>query len=428
MTVLDVDARVPLLPSVALAWQALAPTADRSGLRVLARFESGNPRHPAVDIRGEDVSELLPLLSERTVLLEPALMQLRFNDEPLKPRFDLEMVGQDTIIAKATFDRGDGRRFQLTQGGWFEGSPGWHIDTSEGIARPIDGRVSPAALRRLLRSPTIAEPAAELIDIITNGLPKVALEMGADLPDLSQVAEVIDLPPHFRMRAGGTLLEAEVSLRAAYGDLEVEVRADGISPPIIIQPPEEGQKRATCVRTDIVAQQQAAQQLLDLGLQQDETGERFTAKGDAAISFWSEGVGALPESWDLYVPDELVGAQVRSKPIAMNARVSSGVDWLSLKISYESEGVGVDRRELEECLAKGNKYVRLSDNSYAPIDSAKVQAMIDREVELIASAGKNGKLPLSQAGRIQELLDQADEASIAATTKKLFKKLEHVWK
>ncbi len=426
VTVLDVDARVPLLPSVALAWQALAPTADRSGLRVLARFESGNPRHPAVDIRGEDVSELLPLLSERTVLLEPALMQLRFNDEPLKPRFDLEMVGQDTIIAKATFDRGDGRRFQLTQGGWFEGSPGWHIDTSEGIARPIDGRVSPAALRRLLRSPTIAEPAAELIDIITNGLPKVALEMGADLPDLSQVAEVIDLPPHFRMRAGGTLLEAEVSLRAAYGDLEVEVRADGISPPIIIQPPEEGQKRATCVRTDIVAQQQAAQQLLDLGLQQDETGERFTAKGDAAISFWSEGVGALPESWDLYVPDELVGAQVRSKPIAMNARVSSGVDWLSLKISYESEGVGVDRRELEECLAKGNKYVRLSDNSYAPIDSAKVQAMIDREVELIASAGKNGKLPLSQAGRIQELLDQADEASIAATTKKLFKKLENI--
>lgn len=426
VTVLDVDARVPLLPSVALAWQALAPTDDRAGLRVLARFESGNPRHPAVDIRGEDVSELLPLLSKRTVLLEPALMQLRFNDEPLKPRFDLEMVGQDTIIAKATFDQGAGRRFQLTQGGWFEGSPGWHIDTSEGIARPLDSKVSPAALRRLLRSPTIAEPTTELIDIITNGLPKVALEVGADLPDLSQVAEVIDLPPHFRMRAGGSLLEAEVSLRAAYGDLEVEVRADGISPPIIIQAPEEGQKRATCVRTDIVAQQSAAQQLLDLGLQQDESGESFTAKGDAAIRFWSEGVGALPESWDLYVPDELVGAQVRSKPIAMNARVSSGVDWLSLKISYESEGVGVDRGALEECLASGSKYVRLSDNSYAPVDSSRVQALIDREIELIASAGKNGKLPLSQAGRVQELLEQADDANIGATTKKLFKKLENI--
>ena len=71
------------------------------------------------------------------------------------------MVGADTIVAKCTFERpGDGRRFQLTSGGWFEGAPGWHIDTSEGIARPIDHRVSPAALRRLLRSPTIAEPAS----------------------------------------------------------------------------------------------------------------------------------------------------------------------------------------------------------------------------------------------------------------------------
>jgi superfamily II DNA or RNA helicase len=426
VTVLDVDARVPLLPSVALAWQALAPTGDRAALRLLTRFESGNPRHPAVDIRGEDVAELLPLLEGRSVLLEPALMQLRFNAEPLKPRFDLEMVGQDTIVAKATFDRGDGRRFQLNQGGWYEGSPGWHIDTTEGIARPIESRVSPAALKRLVRSPTIAEPASDLIDIITRGLPMVALEMGADLPDLSQVADVIDLKPEFRMRASGSLLEAEVSLRAAYGDLEVEVRADGISPPIIIQPPDEGQKRAKCVRTDIVAQQLAAELLLDLGLSQDDTGERFIAKGDEAIRFWAEGVGSLPEDWDLYVPDELVGAQIRHKPVAMKARVSSGVDWLSFKVSYESEGIGVDRRELEQCLREGKKFVRLSDNSFAPIDPAKMQAAIDREFELIAAAGKSGKVPMSQAGRIKELLDQAESSTISAGTKALFKRLEDI--
>jgi hypothetical protein len=52
VTVLDTDARVPLLPSAALAWQALSPTGDRAALRILARSESGNPRHPAVDIRG----------------------------------------------------------------------------------------------------------------------------------------------------------------------------------------------------------------------------------------------------------------------------------------------------------------------------------------------------------------------------------------
>jgi superfamily II DNA or RNA helicase len=426
VTVLDVEARVPLLPSVALAWQAVAPTPDRAALRILSRFESGNPRHPAVDIRGEDVADLLPRLKSRTVLLEPALMQLRFTDEPLQPRFDLEMVGHDTIIAKATFDRGDGRRFALSSGGWFEGSPGWHIDVTEGIARPIDARVSPAALRRLLRSPTIAEPASDLIALIMNGLPRVALEVGAPLPDLSQVADVVDLHPEFRMTARGNLLEARVNLSAAYGDVEVEVRPDGISPPVIIQSPGEGQKRAKCVRTDIVAQQQAAQLLLDLGLSPDQEGNGFMAQGEAAMSFWGEGVGTLPEEWTLYVPDELLGAHVRSSPVQMKARVSSGVDWLSVNVSYESEGVLIDRKELERCLAEGKKFVRLNDNSFAPIDLGRMQALVDREVELLHASGKNGRLPLSQAGRVRELLEQADSSTVASSAKKLFEKLGNI--
>src|SRR5690606_3167644 len=115
--VLDTDARVPLLPSVALNWQAQVPTDDRGALRILTRHESGNPRHPAVDVRGEDVAELLPLLKGRRVLLEPALMQLRFLEEVVRPRFDLEMVGADTIVAKCTFERpSDQRQFQLTSG------------------------------------------------------------------------------------------------------------------------------------------------------------------------------------------------------------------------------------------------------------------------------------------------------------------------
>ena len=58
-------------------------------------------------------------------------------------------------------------------------------------------------------------------------LPKVALEIGADLPDLSQVADVVDLEPKFRMSATGSLVDVHVALEAIYGDTEVEVRADG---------------------------------------------------------------------------------------------------------------------------------------------------------------------------------------------------------
>lgn len=427
VTVLDTDARMPLLPSVALNWQALAPTEDRQALRVLVRHESGNPRHPAVDVRGEDVAELLPLLVGRRVLLEPALMQLRFSEEVLKPRFDLEMVGSDTVVAKCTFERpNDKREFHLTSGGWFEGWPGWHIDTNEGIARPIDRHVSPSALRRLLNSPTIAEPASQLISVITSDLPRVALDMGAQLPELSQVAEVVDIRPTFIFRAGGSITDAEASLKARYGDLEFEVRADGISPPIVVLPPAEGQKRAKCIRTDIVAQQQAVQLLLDGGLSPTEYGESFEAQGSESIRFWSEGVASLPHDWDLYIPEDLIGAKVRGTPLAMKARVSSGVDWLNVNISWESGGVSVDREELQRCLHEGRKYVRLSDNTYAALDAKKVQSLIDREVEILSAAGKQGKLPLSQAGRIQELLEHADTKTIAAATKALFKKLASV--
>jgi len=426
ITVLDLGARVPLLPSAALAWQALTPTADRDALRILARFESGNIRHPAVDVRGEDAAELLPKLEGRRVLLEPALMQLRFSSEVLRPHFDLEMVGSDTIVAKVSFEReGNGRRFSLTSGGWFEGNPGYHIDTTEGIARPIDVRVSPAALRRLLRAPTIAEPANELIQLITSLLPRLSMELGAPLPDLSQVADVVDLPPQFRMRAGGSLVKAEVALRTAYGDIEVEVRADGISPPIIVKPPSDGQL-ATCVRADIVAQQRAVELLLELGLKPDEAGEGFVAQGDEALRFWSEGIGSLPESWDLYVPEELVGVQVRAKPVQMQARVSSGVDWLNVQITWESDGVSIDRKEIEKCLREGKKFVRLSDDSYAPLDAERVEALVAREIDLIASVGKNGKLPLSQAGRVQELLNQLPDAKLSTGAKQFFKKLSSI--
>lgn len=427
VTVLDTEARLPLLPSVALAWQALSPTGDRNALRILARSESGNPRHPAVDIRGEDVADLLPTLQGRRVLLEPALMQLRFLEEPLRPRFDLEMVGADTIVAKCTFGREEnGRRFSLTSGGWFEGAPGWHIDVSEGIARPLDRRLSPAALRRLLKSPTIAEPASELISLVSYGLPKVAGEVGADLPELSQVAEVVDLTPVLVMQATGDLTLARVSLKARYGEHEVDVRADGISQPIIFQPPEPGQRRARCIRCDIAAQQQAVELLLELGLQATESGEHFVAERDAAIRFWSEGVARLPREWEVYVPEELLAARVRSEPLVMSARVSSGVDWLSVKVSYESEGVGVAREEIERCLREGKKYVKLSDNTYASLDPDKVQALIDREIELLATSGKNGKLPLSQAGRIQELLEQVSSSSVSSGAKELFQKLASI--
>ncbi|RYE79495.1 MAG: hypothetical protein EOO74_03630, partial [Myxococcales bacterium] len=265
------------------------------------------------------------------------------------------------------------------------------------------------------------------VPLIMDGLPKVALGVGADLPELDQIADVIDLEPSFKMQAGGTITEVQATLVATYGEIEVPVRADGISPPVIIRPPAPGTKRFRCIRCDIPAQQQAAERLNDLGLRADESGQRFIAGGPAAVKFWSEGVASLPKTWGVFVPEELASTSVRSTPLGAFAKVSSGVDWLSLRLSFESEGIGVERDELVRCIAEGRKYVRLDDGSFATFDADHVRTLLDREVELMTSANKSGKLPLSQAGRLQELLGQLGEkGQVSAGAQELFKKLASI--
>ena len=435
-------ARTVLSPTQLLPMQGQHPTADREAIRLLARLESDGPRRGGgIEVRGEDASDFLPLLKGRRVILEPQMMELRFGDEPLRPRFDLELSSDGTqILVKSCFSRpGDPRKFTTAQGAWFEGSPGWYLDPQEGVARPIDRRVAPASIRRLVRAPFIHESIESLPLLIAQGLPKVALEVGAELPDLSQVADVVDLVPTFRMRAGGSLIEARVSLRAAYEDVEMDVRADGMTPPVIVKPPvpngapgaggANGTRpgRARCIRCDIAAQQVAASQLRDLGLVPDENGSGFVARGDDAIQFWTEGIGELPEDWDLFVPDDLVDVNVRTETLSANARVSSGVDWLSLRLSFESEGIAVSQDELGRCLAEGRRYVRLADGSFARLDAQKVRDVLLRQAEILATGGgQGGKLPLSQAGRLQELLEQVGRSSVTDSTKELFHKLRDI--
>src|SRR6185312_12362137 len=189
--VIDPEARLPLLPSALLVPQSQAPTADREALRLLARLETEQPRRVGIDVRGEDACDLLDALRGRRVILEPQMMELRYNDEPLRAHFELEL-SQDgaSVLVKSFFTRaGDPRKFLASQGAWFEGSPGWHVDV-EGFARPIDKRVSPASLRRLIRQPVIHESIDRLPQLIAQGLPRAALEVGAELPELSQVADV----------------------------------------------------------------------------------------------------------------------------------------------------------------------------------------------------------------------------------------------
>jgi len=107
-------------------------------------------------------------------------------------------------------------------------------------------------------------------------------------------------------------------------------------------------------------------------------------------------------------------------------RVSSGVDWLNLDMKFESGGAVVREEELRACLEHGRRLVQLEDGSYAPIDPEKVGDVLTRMAEIYATAGMKDKLPLSQAGRVQDLLKMVQNAKVSASAKSLFAKIEDI--
>jgi superfamily II DNA or RNA helicase len=403
----------------------MVSVADRSIFRALARHASrGQPA--TAELRGEDAAELLSMLTKRRLLLEPASMEVRFNEhEVLTPSIDLDLAGSDAVRIRVLFTAAN-RRFPLSMGAWFEGTPGWHIDVIDGVARPLAPEVTPAWLQRLYRSPALVHPLSDLPRLLTDFIPKVANSLGAELPDLSSVADVVDAPAMFQLKANGDIVNAEVRLRVTYKNHEFEVPVRGIPAPLAFLPPEREGGRPRVVRRDVGAEMTAVQKVLDLDFEVDEAGVALVARGDAAVNFWSEGIGTLPEEWDRYIPNDLVDVHIRDESVTPQMRVSSGVDWLSLDLTFDAGGVAVDENELRICLEKNRRLVKLADGTYAPIEREQVGEVMARLAEIVSTSGGGKKIPLSQAGRVQDLLRVVNRSNVAPKALTLFDKLEKI--
>ncbi len=430
VTAFNAEARTAMTPDAGL--EALGPSMSphRSILRVLSRNARG-ARQAAVELRGEDAAELLTLLRGRRVLIEPTLMELRFVDDPLIPKMELESAGASSVRAKVIFERkSDGRKYGGGQGLWFEGTPTWHVDTVQGIARTVADSVTPAWLERLSRAPMILHPVEDLGRLLGEIVPKVALALGTELPDLSTVATLIDITPTFMLRAEGDLSKVRATLRACYGDVELDVPPDDLPPPLAIVPPPRGVThdedggfaKPRVIRRDIGAERMAADRLFELGLGLPEGHSGwFEASGDKAVSFWMEGVGSLPDDWDRFIPDDLMHVQVRDTPITPRARVGSGVDWLSLDVEFVSEGSKVNEDDLRRALLEGRRLVRLEDGTFAPVSREQVDEVLLRMAEIFAQGRQH--IPLSQAGRVQDLLRLLPGARVEPAAKDLLARL-----
>ncbi len=423
----DRESRALVEVNRALAALHVVSSAERPLFRAISRHLLRGKPHTA-ELRGEDAAEVLSMLRGRHVLLEPASKELRFAEEPLRPLIELDRAREDAVRVRIAFEApGSGRRFSLGSGTWFEGSPGWHLDPTEGMARPVADRVTAGWLRQLFRSPALVVPLQMLPTLLTDFLPRVATALGADLPELDQVAEVVDLAPRFVLRADGDIVEAHVRLFARYDEHEFEVPFGEVPPPLAFFPPAEEGGRPRVVRRDVGAEMAAVQRILDLGFAPSEDDSRRPElRGEAATRFWTEGVGRLPEDWERFVPSDLTDVRVRSAAITPQLRVESGVDWLSVDVRFDAEGVAVDPEELRACLEKGRRLIRLSDGTYAPVDPEQVEEVLEAMAEMVAGGGLPEKLPVSQAGRVQELLRLVPGAQVDASARSLFERLRDV--
>jgi superfamily II DNA or RNA helicase len=399
---------------------------ERPLFRALAR-NMNRGQATTAELRGEDAAEVLEMLSDRRVLLEPASMELRFANEALKPRIELDPANGDSLRVRVVFYlESNKRRFALSSGAWFEGTPGWQIDTTEGVARPVSELVTPAWLQRLYRSPAMVQSHDDLPELLGESIPRVAALLGADLPDLSSVADLVDQKPLFELKANGDIIDARVRLYVRYEDQEFDVPPDDFPSPLAFLPPKSGKGRPRVVRRDVGAEMAGVQALLNQNFEVSESGEELVASGGDAIAFWTNGIGELPEDWDRFIPDDLVDVTIRDESVTPQVRVSSGVDWLNLDMKFESGGAVVNEDELRACLEHGRRLVQLEDGTYAPIDPEKVGDVLTRMAEIYATAGIKDKLPLSQAGRVQDLLKMVSNAKVSASAKTLFAKIEDI--
>ena len=248
---------------------------ERPLFRALAR-NTNRGQATTAELRGEDAAEVLEMLSDRRVLLEPASMELRFANEALKPRIKLDPANGESLRVRVVFYlESNKRRFALSSGAWFEGTPGWQIDTTEGVARPLSELVTPAWLQRLYRSPAMVQSHADLPELLGESIPRVAALLGAELPDLSAVADLVDQKPLFELKANGDIIDARVRLYVRYEDQEFDVPPDEFPSPLAFLPPKKGEGRPRVVRRDIGAEMAGVQALLNQNFEVSESGEEI---------------------------------------------------------------------------------------------------------------------------------------------------------
>jgi len=114
--------------------------------------------------------------------------------------------------------------------------------------------------------------------------------------------------------------------------------------------------------------------------------------------------------------------RLRQSTPLLRLRVSSGIDWFDLKADVDFDGAMVPMNELLKTVERGERFVKLGDDSYGVLPDEWV-AKFRRTIALAERNAESLTFSRAQIGALDELLIDADEVDIDQTFEEMRERL-----
>jgi len=368
----------------------------------------------------DDIADLLGLLRTRRVVYRGTALQ--FSPEPARPQIHLSSTAGGAR-AKIEFQLPDGRTTGFDTSLLLIGRRSTVLLEGQS-AYALEPDLPARMWRAWMREPSMTFPAGQVeraLSFFAAHLPRIDLRLRADGLDV-----VEDQRPVFLLTLEGSAEKAQAQLAARYGTATVPVSPSAVHLGYAASPGGQGR---TLYRRQEEVEREAGQALLALGFKYDAQGSLYQATGDAAVGFWSGGLGTLPADWERFLaraPKVRMRRRLRPK-----VRVAAGNNgWFELDARFEAEEQAVDLGAVRLWLRSGRRFIPLPDGSYAEADRDALTQAADLLEEAGALPGKaRTELPPYQAGALDALTALGEGArfeSRARTAIAEFKELSRI--
>lgn len=411
---MDQQAKGPVNVKRLLAAGTRMSPADERAFIELARHEARFDSR--VVLSDEDVANLIEVIRHRRVIYRGT--PLLFSDVPARPQISLE-TKDGSAQAQIEIITPDNATFSLKEVIFLSGRRTYGVIGQTVYALEPD--FPPRLLRKWLLEPAMSFPDSQTDRILTffaAHLPRFQMSLRAEGIEVDEQVE-----PKFLLTLEGNIEKVKAKLAARYGLTTVAVSPDAKHLGYASGADPDGNGRKLYRRRE-EEERAAARRLIDLGFRFDVGSQAFDAAGDAAISFWSQGLKELPSDWETFTA---APPKVRVRPrLKPKVKVTmSGVNWFELDATFVTDEQQVDLGAVRMWLDSGRKYIPLKDGTFAEADVAELRRAADLLEEAGALPGKSKtRLPLYQAAALGMLTDVDENFEIEAKARKAIRDLQ----